>query len=741
MDCWRTTFVLGLACIIIHPRPLAMAPASRKGGSASKASRERRSASRHSSPVSALTDTTPSTPLTGNSATTAPTLPRDTPYLHAPTAVLISPSESSLETLIDKAGAAVPATKAGDPPTSKELHTLHDRIQDSLLKSIAKRGEACERYLRSVVQKRKERAQADREREAAEHAAVAAAKAAKAERNAEADGAKKQKKAGRKRSRDEMMDEHGPDKAEERREREGVPSAVGAHGVARQDGVRVHDGKSQCTVNVRMARSPEMVILTRSHGTGEPPPAPSPPVEQGTATLDPMDTRPSTPSSNDSPLEPAPTAPLYERAFGKDPSTCPDPTVYDIRPLYPEMADDDKQKILNVANWPQSDLKDLTAGDPPDMDFSNAKPANQVHFTTFQTHIEPYIRPFTEEDVAFLKERGDRVLPYVIPARGPRTHKEVWAAEDGLTGIEAPRRDEADPNTARGSMDDMNDEVAETDECSMGPVMNRLMALTRPQPNGRGSGAGAGAEDSGPQDQLNGDSVMTNGIDAIDGLDGGLPNGIGEESALQTQNLRPAAALPLDAPRLASLPLPDYDTFEYRALQELKYIGFLTPNDTPSFAAHNDDEVAARLRTLQAELRQVSQRNNVRKARVLEMAEERMAMQEYSNIADDLDNQVNAAYLKRNRSLAKPSSKKGGQAQARSGQRGVATGLVGARGVSEGVRQLMQKRKDWIDMVGPVVGYGRAPIVGDGETVFDPESLRRLEALERETEAEGAEGD
>ena len=116
-------------------------------------------------------------------------------------------------------------------------------------------------------------------------------------------------------------------------------------------------------------------------------------------------------------------------------------------------------------------------------------------------------------------------------------------------------------------------------------------------------------------------------------------------------------------------------------------------------------------------------------------------MQEYSNIADDLDNQVNAAYLKRNRSLAKPGSKhKSGQH--RSGQKGVAAlGGAGGRGVSDGVRALMQKRRDWIEMVGPVVAFGRPPIPGDEETIFDEAGLKRLEKAEREAEAGEGEGD
>lgn len=443
--------------------------------------------------------------------------------------------------------------------------------------------------------------------------------------------------------------------------------------------------------------------------------------------MEPMDTAPSPSDSEASRVDPPSTIPLYERAFGKDPTQFDDPTIYDIRPLNDDMTDEERSAILNVSHWPQSDLRDLVAGDPPDADFSNAKPANQVNFSTFQTYVEPYIRPFTEEDVAFLKERGDRLTPYVIPQRGVKGYKEVWAAEDGLTGIEPPRPIETNPNEARGSMEDMDDATAETDEISMGPVMNRLMSLIRPTPNV------AKKKDESIED-AEGDVSMING-------DADAPQeSLGALAA--EENQKPATCLPADAPRPANIPQLDYESMEQRAVQELKYLGFLGISDLPEFNSHQDDEVAARLRTLQHELRRVSRTNNVRKARVLELTEERMAMQEYSNIADDLDNQVNAAYLKRNRSLAKPSGSKKGAAS-RPGQKGVAAagGGAGGRGVSDGVRALMQKRRDWIDMVGPVVSFGRPPIPGEGETVFDEASMRRQEKVEREAEAGEVEGD
>ncbi|EMC98927.1 hypothetical protein BAUCODRAFT_145928 [Baudoinia panamericana UAMH 10762] len=651
--------------------------ASKKGTAPRAAPRDRRSSSRHSTPVSSLTDNTaPPTPLTATPTTAVPVAPKESAYLHIITSALVA-GDPSIEQLLTGTSA-----KGAEPPSAKELHGVHDRIRDGVNKFMGKRNEVCDRGMRQLAVKRKERLQLEREEEERE-----LVKKEQEEKKKKA--IKVEKAVSRKRSHDEMELDSKEQKA---KEKESLPS-VGAHGLARQDGVGVHEGA---------------------------PPPPSPPVQPGIAIIDPMDTAAS-PADADSPDTDPPTVPLYERMFGKDPTNSDDPTIYDIRPITPNMSDDDVRDIVNVLHWPKSDLKDLTAGDPPDLDLSNAKPTNQVAFSTFQTYVEPFIRPFTEEDVSFLKERGDRVTPYIIPNRGTKSYKDVWAAEDGLTGIEPPAKLELSANEARGSMDDMDDNTAETDEVSLGPATERLMALLRAAPSGNTK----------KEEDADGDTTMGNGDDTQD-----VPTTAGATEEKQA----PATCLPPEAPRLPNAPpMPDFETLDQRLMQELRYAGLIGPTEQPNYDAHADDEVAARLRTLQAELRRVARLNNIRKARVLELTEERMAMQEYSNIADDLDNQVNAAYLKRNRSLASKPSKKGAN---KAGQRGVAgVGMVGQRGVSDGVRALMQKRRDWIEMVGPVVKYGRAGILGEGETVFDEESLRRCERGEREAEVGEGEGE
>lgn len=119
--------------------------------------------------------------------------------------------------------------------------------------------------------------------------------------------------------------------------------------------------------------------------------------------------RASSPSSSTSSLDehqpvPAPTMPQYQ-TFGPDPTKFNDPTIYHIREVTDGMTDEEKCEIYGVTSFPKSDLSDLIAGKPADKDYSNAKPTNQVNANTFLQYVEPYLRPLTEEDMAWLKER------------------------------------------------------------------------------------------------------------------------------------------------------------------------------------------------------------------------------------------------------------------------------------------------------------------------------------------------
>jgi transcriptional adapter 3 len=108
--------------------------------------------------------------------------------------------------------------------------------------------------------------------------------------------------------------------------------------------------------------------------------------------------------TTDDERQPPPAPPVTQHAFFPDP-LAPDPVIYHIRDVTPGMTDEEKKEIYSVTAFPTKDLSDQMAGTPPDKDFSNAKPTNQVAANTFLSYVEPYVRPLTEEDIAFLRER------------------------------------------------------------------------------------------------------------------------------------------------------------------------------------------------------------------------------------------------------------------------------------------------------------------------------------------------
>ncbi|KAI1122490.1 histone acetyltransferases subunit 3-domain-containing protein [Nemania abortiva] len=432
-------------------------------------------------------------------------------------------------------------------------------------------------------------------------------------------------------------------------------------------------------------------------------------------------------SSEDEFAPPAREAPQFQ-TFGPDPSTFPDPTVYEILDAKPGMSVDELKALYSVAVFPKTDLADQIAGDPPDKDFSNAKPTNQISFSTFSTYVEPYFRPFAEEDLTFLRERGDRVTPFIMPKRGKKHYAEIWAEEDNAMAIDSNNqgRDKLAPNQPRGTIDNMDDDVAETDKLSVGPVLSRLLQAMRPEARPQPS------EDKPMTNGINGDSDAK---EEVNGEVGGAP---GEEG----KSLPPAAFMPestSEAWKKATHPKLDYLQVDERIKQELRHIGFL-PQDTfdGDYDGHFDDEVAARLRLLQDRLRQQILINGARKARLTELVKERMAHQEYQTILEDLDTQVQGAYLKRTRTMGKSKkSKRPGGAGGGSHPAGGGGAGMARPGIGDVTKTLMERRRRWIDNIGTVFddeNLGKVPRATDADSsIFKPDTMADLMKKERQT--------
>jgi transcriptional adapter 3 len=424
-----------------------------------------------------------------------------------------------------------------------------------------------------------------------------------------------------------------------------------------------------------------------------------------------------------------PPAPAVKKTmtFGDDPSTFPDPTIYEIREVKPGMSEEEIKEIYSVAVYPHDDLHDLIPGTPPDKDFSNAKPTNQVQFNTFSTYIEPYFRPFAEEDLAFLRERGDRTTAFTIPRRGKKHYTEVWAEEDGAMAIDSPQgsRDKLPANQPRGTIDDLDDSVAETDSISAGPLLSRLLAAMRPESRAVDANA-ANSNDISMEDREGNDE---------------LANILAPEPEKPT-SLPPATfmtASSTEAWKKANHPKLEPEQVDERIKRELRHIGFLPEDTEPDFDAHYDDDVAARLRILQARLKEQSIVNGAKKARLMELVKERMAHQEYSTIHEDLDAQVQTAYTKRTRTMGKNKKQKKAGAASGAGAAGLAR-----PGIGDMTKTVMERRAKWISVVGPVFEnektLNKVPRIKDeGSSIFKPEVMGELIRAEKEKWDEGEE--
>jgi transcriptional adapter 3 len=204
--------------------------------------------------------------------------------------------------------------------------------------------------------------------------------------------------------------------------------------------------------------------------------------------------------------------------------------------------------------------------------------------------------------------------------------------------------------------------------------------------------------------------------------------------------LPPAAYIPestSEAWKKATHPKLDYLQVDERIKQELRHIGFLPLEGfEPEFDGHYDDEVAARLRLLQSRLKEQMLINGARKSRLTDLVRERMAHQEYQTILEDLDSQVQAAYLKRTRTLGKSKkNKRPGGAGGGSHFVGGAAGMA-RPGIGDLTKTLMERRRRWIDTIGSVFDdekLGKVPRVTDPDSsIFKPEDMANLMKKEKE---------
>ncbi|KAI9474620.1 histone acetyltransferases subunit 3-domain-containing protein, partial [Coemansia mojavensis] len=231
-------------------------------------------------------------------------------------------------------------------------------------------------------------------------------------------------------------------------------------------------------------------------------------------------------------------------------------------------------------------------------DFSRVKVTNQVPIQTFWASLEPYFRNITDEDLAFLENTSEDQETFVIPKLG-KFYAYKWAEEESRMNSSAA-----------------GDSLAMSlDTTQLAPLTERIISALV---------AERLILNEGKAQSEAGDS----NYDAF-GIDYSVKEE--EEIELRQRMLNGGIA-----------------SFEERLKRELQYIGILDDDDV-DWDNRQDDEVCVTIRALQRQLREQKKINSMRKARLLPIAKEHIGYQEYTQVIDELDKQVEQCYIKRHR--------------------------------------------------------------------------------------------
>ncbi|KAI6046755.1 histone acetyltransferases subunit 3-domain-containing protein [Pisolithus marmoratus] len=309
-------------------------------------------------------------------------------------------------------------------------------------------------------------------------------------------------------------------------------------------------------------------------------------------------------------------------------------------------------------------------------DFSKLKQPPQVPVNTFYSSIEPWIRGIKEEDIGFLEFTGDEIEPYIIPKLG-RHYTEVWEDHDiemygaPLPGFSSHRTGDSSASLPKWDPSTLSEPDLLTEERSHGPLTERLISALLPMP----------------------DVTVWKGVKAAEEAMEGRPGGTG------------AAAARREKVNVADL--------EERVQDTMRFHGLLP--ESPNYSAKVDDPIATALRHAQQELRRVVAMNKARRERLVAIAKDRLAYQEFLDARDSLDKVILATYGK----LQKKDAPKLGRKKKKGPELNGSTSTVdipkpppSALGlgpdddlhlvVPDQLKQLVETRRQWVSNVGSI---------------------------------------
>ncbi|KAJ2610520.1 Transcriptional regulator [Coemansia sp. RSA 1365] len=258
-----------------------------------------------------------------------------------------------------------------------------------------------------------------------------------------------------------------------------------------------------------------------------------------------------------------------------------------------------------------------SAGTPVQDDFSRVKVTNQVQIQTYWAAMEPYFRNITEEDIALLESTTEDPETLAIPPLG-KFYAYKWAAEE-LAHFPDHMHHSKTRHAARA--------LLSTD------------SHTKSHPDGLvGSEMSPGTGRIAPLTERIVSALVAERLVLADSGQGVGDSGYRSDSEGSDTEIEPRQLSSSGEPLL----------LEDRMKRELRYIGILD-DDEVNWDDRQDDEVCATIRALQRQLREQTRINKLRTERLLPAAKEHSGYQEYTQVIDELDKQVEQCYLKRHR--------------------------------------------------------------------------------------------
>ncbi|KAI3609910.1 transcriptional regulator ngg1 [Moniliophthora roreri] len=265
-------------------------------------------------------------------------------------------------------------------------------------------------------------------------------------------------------------------------------------------------------------------------------------------------------------------------------------------------------------------------------DFSKLKVPSQILVNTFYASVEPWIRNVKEEDVGFLEWEGDIVEPFVMPKLG-RWYESVWEEIDNA--VVAPVGDDKDsknwdPHNTSFAAPEPHWDPSTLKEDDLvhegrghGPLTERLISALMPIEGAMNSWKGVKAAE-----------------DAMEGRPGG--SGAAASKRERVVSVADLETRIRDTMRAYGLLGPRAPDGEGKVAQTVA----TDANGMPDYSDKVDDPIATALRHAQAELRYVSAVNRARKLRLASIARDRLAYQEYLDLRDSIDKNINSCYAK-----------------------------------------------------------------------------------------------